>query len=222
MTTNFLSLAASIGKRIKSKEPRAALSIRGVPVVLRQYFTIRNNFIKDEDFTFTVIAGYKPGKIKRVIKGYEGIKILINENHASTNQAESIRIYLKDNKVDNLIIFHGDLLFIDAPMPKEESTCFYDGSYDFRQDEVGVNIQDGYVNNLSYGLETKWSQMLYLTGKELDLLYSICEAPNFKSYFMTFELINQIIALGGKFKAVPHIGTINEIDSLEDINNLEG
>jgi hypothetical protein len=64
--------------------------------------------------------------------------------------------------------------------------------------------------------------MFYLKGKELDLLYSIYESPSFKSYFMTFELINQIIALGGKFEAVPHTGTINEIDSLEDINNLEG
>jgi choline kinase len=221
MTTNFLSLAASIGKRIKSKEPRAALSIRGVPVVLRQYHTIRNSFEKNEDFTFNIVTGYKPNKIKRITKN-EKINVYVNENHATTNQAESIRIYLKDNKVDNLFIFHGDLLFSHLPILNNKSVCFYDSSYDFKQDEVGINIQNGCVNNLSYGLERKWSQMFYLKGKELDLLYSICESPSFKSYSMTFELINQIIALGGKFEAVPHIGIINEIDSLEDINNLEG
>jgi CTP:phosphocholine cytidylyltransferase-like protein len=218
MNINFLSLAANVGKRIKSKEPRAALSVRGIPLVLRQYNTIKKD--TDGNFKLSVAAGYKHNKIKKIIKNTE-IDLYVNPNYASTNQAESIRIYLENNEANNVMIIHGDLLFSTIRYNYSESFVVYDTDNNFRDDEVGLNIQNGYINNMSYGLDTKWSQMFYVAGKELEILKNLCSDTNFKKYLLTFEVINSIISRGGKFKAVPQEGAIFEIDTINDINNLE-
>jgi len=84
-------------------------------------------------------------------------------------------------------------------------------------DEVGCIIQDGYVENISYDLENKWSQIVYLTGKELDLFKCFCWNSNNEKKF-GYEGLNEVIQQGGKFKAIyPRNSKVIDIDKSSDI-----
>lgn len=212
---NFLILAGGLGWRIKSYEPRSILNISGKSLIQRQV-----EQIKKLNDSICLISGYKPAKIKRAISSL-GIDNINNKNHASTNQIEGIRLFIEKYNPSNVFLMHGDLLFDTNFNLLDYSSSFllYDKNNSFKQGEVGLNINDGYVNNLSYGLDTKWSQMCYLTGKELDLVKELCRTDN--GYYLTFEVINYVINNGGKIRAVPFYGKIYELDTVEEIKNAD-
>ena len=72
-----------------------------------------------------------------------------------------------------------------------------------------------------YGLKTKWSQLLYLTGNELSLFSDYCSDPtNSKSF--GFEAVNHVINQGGFIKQYsPKRGKIIDIDSPKDLKHIE-
>lgn len=215
---NFLLLSAGLGWRIKSKEPRSLLKIDGTTLLKRQTDSIRKYFPGEDSASISIVSGFKPGRVKKESKSL-GLKHFNNNRYRDTNQIESLRIFLNNSNVDNLFIIHGDLDFrikFDA-YEYDKSFTLYDDKNNFKQDEVGINIIDGSVNNLSYGLYTKWSQMFFVTGLELRLLKNICSSDN--TYYLTFEILNKIIDLGGNFSAYEQSGNIYELDTIEEINN---
>lgn len=212
-----LLLSAGSGWRIKSKEPRSLLEISGKTLIRRQKEQIDKYFPENKT---CLISGYKAGKVKKECKA-AGVNHINNPEYATTNQLESLRIFFESNNVNQLLIIHGDLNFkinFDS-YNFNESFVLYDKCNNFKNTEVGINIVNGVVNNLSYGLDTKWSQIFNVVGKELDLLKNICKLD--KKYLLTFELINEILKSGGCFNAYPHDGFIYEIDTLEEINNAD-
>ena len=215
---NFLLLSAGLGWRIKSKEPRSMLDIAGKSLLKRQSDNIRKCFPVENPTSISIVSGFKPGRVRKESKSL-GVKHFNNNKYKDTNQIESIRIFLNNSNVDNLFIIHGDLDFRIKfnEYQYDESFTLYDDRNNFKQDEVGINIVDGFVNNLSYGLNTKWSQMFFLTGLELKLLKNICNTDN--TYYLTFEILNKIIDLGGNFKAYRQNDNIYELDTIEEINN---
>ena len=87
--------------------------------------------------------------------------------------------------------------------------------------EVGVTLDKNHVSILSYGLDKKWCQMCYLTGKELRLLKSLfLKSKDKDKKMLSFELINRIIELGGTFTFHEKLGArIVEIDCIKDTLN---
>jgi hypothetical protein len=87
-----------------------------------------------------------------------------------------------------------------------------------KKNEVGLTEVDETVSVLSYGLEKKWCQIAFFTGKELDLLRSLFNRfSETNKKMLSFELINLIISSGGKFKCIePKSMKILEIDSIKD------
>lgn len=212
---NFLILSGGLGWRIKSYEPRAMLDISGKTLLQRQVEQLKK--VNDNIY---LISGYKPAKIKKLAYSLQ-VNNINNKNHASTNQIEGIRLFLNKFNCDNVFMMHGDLLFNSDLKSLDYSSSFilYDRNNNFKQNEVGININNGYVNNLSYGLDTKWSQMCFITGKELELLKKLCLTDN--KYYLTFEVLNYIINNDGKFKAIPFDGKIYELDTVEEIKNAD-
>ena len=90
-----------------------------------------------------------------------------------------------------------------------------------REKEVGVTIVDDKASILSYGLDTKWCQIAFLTGKEFAILRQICsKATNETKTLLAFEIINSIISKGGSIKIhEPNSMSMVEIDCMKDIKN---
>lgn len=213
---NFLILSSGLGWRIKSYEPRCMISVSGKSLLQRQVDQIR----QVENSQCYLSYGYKPSIVKKFATSL-GVTPINNKEYANTNQIESIRLFLSKVNTSGVFILHGDLVFSTDLKSFDYSSSFvlYNSECCFKNSEVGININDGYVHNLSYGLDTKWSQMFYVTGKELDILKNLCMKDN--KYFLTFEVINYIIQNGGIFKAVPFIGKIYELDTVEEIKNAD-
>jgi hypothetical protein len=84
-------------------------------------------------------------------------------------------------------------------------------------EEVGCVINNGYVDNLMYDLEFKWGHIAYLTGNELELMKRLSFDRNNQKRFC-FELLNEVINAGGKFKAVWNKDVkLIDIDTSKDI-----
>ena len=85
------------------------------------------------------------------------------------------------------------------------------------QNEVGCSIDNNNIENIMYGIQKKWAQIAFLTGKELQLAQMMfCDREN--DNLFGFEILNKIIDNGGKFLNVePKNIKANDIDSFKDI-----
>jgi hypothetical protein len=88
------------------------------------------------------------------------------------------------------------------------------------EQEVGVVVADGRAASFSYGLEVKWAQIAYLTGRELQLFRKLAAGPEHRRYFC-YEILDMVLDRGGELLCVEPPGmTIAEVDWPKDIPNL--
>ena len=87
----------------------------------------------------------------------------------------------------------------------------------FRKNEVGVAYNGSEVTNFSYGLNDKWGQVAYITGKELELFERVAFNQDHERWF-GYEALNFIINNGGKLIPIAQDGAkVVEVDSVKDI-----
>lgn len=216
-TVDVIILTAGIGAKVKSCEPRSLLKVNGTTLIEHQITVIQDLFPKSNIIT---VAGYDINKIIRKIS--TKTRIVENQIYQDSNSGESLRIGVNNSNADGLLILHGDLYFDSEIFEKvkfEESFLFCNNS--FHEKEVGINIIDGYISVLSYGLDLKWSQIAFLRNNEVNILRRILIKNDFETkYLLSFEIINKIIENGGKFKAVHNEhNKIKELDTMKDIMN---
>ena len=119
------------------------------------------------------------------------------------------------------MIVYGDLVFNSETLRsisfKESSIIVTDSTMGV--DEVGciIDESDQTLTNLMYDLPEKWGQISVFVNKELELLKQLCWDEKNNTKF-GFEIINQILEKGGKFKCVQNSKIkIVDIDSSKDI-----
>lgn len=220
MANSIIVPTAGIGVRVL-KSPKALIELEdGSKVIERQYEIIRSVY-PDSELIF--ITGFKSEKVEQVLKGKKA-KVVKNNYFYRTNVSQSIDLGIKTAKNNNILVIYGDLVFnkeLLSNLPfNSGSFVLVDNKGFMRKDEVGVNVQQNKVNNMSYGLETKWSQCFYMNSKESALFVKCCE--NQKSYNkFGFEIINSIIENNGSFYAFEQKDNIvYEIDSYKDLKKI--
>lgn len=211
-------LTAGISNKMKSYEPRALLKIGNDVLVERQIKTIRYYI----DSEILLVVGYKANKIIRRVSGIPNVRIIENQNFDTTNAAESIRLAVNNNTQNSLLVMHGDILF-NADTLKDlsfnKSFVIIDSHGQIKDREVGLSIDNNTLMNLSYDLTPKWCQIAYFTGKEYQILKSICkkEITGIENKLL-FEVLNLVVGKGGLFNCIePPKMKILEIDSMGDI-----
>jgi choline kinase len=215
----IIILSAGIGSRTKSYEPRCLLKYQNKVILDNQIDILSQKF---SDSEISVVCGFDYQRImKRVGKR---ARIVENSNFENTNNGESLKLGINNSLKDNILFLHGDLfissdLFTNIVFNK--SFILVDSSNKFDDKEVGVTIVNGQATVLSYALPTKWCQIAFITGAEMNIVRKLFHKQDFNCrYLLTFEIINKIIELGGSFECYD-IGNsfIKEIDNLKDINN---
>jgi choline kinase len=209
-------LNAGVGARIKSCEPRSLIKIKNRHIIDWQLDAITFAFNKPDVIT---VVGCKPQRVFKRIG--ERVRIVENQLHETTNNSESLRLAFNASITSNFMFFHGDLIFnrdLFSEMDYSQSFVVVDSKGMMKKNEVGLTEVDETVSVLSYGLEKKWCQIAFFTGKELDLLRSLFNRfSETNKKMLSFELINLIISSGGKFKCIePKSMKILEIDSIKD------
>lgn len=212
-------LAAGVGSRTKSYEPRCLLKYDNKTILDNQIDTFAEVFNKAE---ISVVSGYD---INRVIKKInKRARVIENQNYQDTNNGESLRLAVNNSLLDNLLFAHGDLVISPGIFDKVDMSSSFilvDNKNKFDEKEVGVTIVNESASVLSYNLPTKWCQIAYLSANELNIFKRLLNRQDFTTkYLLSFEIINKIIENGGSFRCFD-IGDnfIKEIDNLKDINN---
>ena len=212
-------LAAGIGSRTRSYEPRCLLKYNKKTIIDTQIEVFTSLFNKIE---ISVVGGFDINKI--IKKVGKQARVIENQIYETTNNAESLRIGINNSLLDNIIFIHGDLVIspeIFNNVNMNESFILIDSNNKFDEKEVGVTVVDNIATVFSYNLPTKWCQIAYLAENELSILKKLFQRQDFSAKtLLTFEILNKVIENGGKFNCFD-IGNsfIKEIDSLKDINN---
>lgn len=217
MGLTVLIPTAGSGRRMKSYGPKALIELRHETVIGRQ-LSILKEFFPAADFV--VVLGFEADKVYRALPSW--VRVVESELHEETNVARSIDIGLRAcGSTEKVLLVYGDLVFSAnsfAGLPLNQSSIFVDPKgIQMGADEVGLNVVDGRVTRLDYGLEDKWAQIALCAGQELELLRRIASERDRRRCF-GFELLNAVIDKGGSFRALAPEGMrLAEIDSSKDI-----
>lgn len=211
-------LAAGVGSRTRSYEPRCLLKYNKKTILDNQIEVLTSLFNKAE---ISIVGGFDINKIIRKVG--KTVRVIENQMYENTNSGESLRLGINNSMLDNILFLHGDLVIspeIFDNVKMDQSFLLVDSGNQFEEKEVGITIVDGVATVLSYSLPTKWCQIAYLAESELCILKKLMMKNDFPSKtFLTFEVINKIIENDGKFNCFEiGKGFIKEIDSLKDIN----
>lgn len=126
-----------------------------------------------------------------------------NEGFKDYGAARSIGIGLHTTSSGEIVVVDGAALF------NREALCFDRSDSCIVLDkngngDIGSNFQGDVLELLMYGIpDNKFAGICFFKGKELSLLKKICWDPN-KYKFGLFEIINEIIRMGGNFKVWRH------------------
>ena len=211
--------AAGIGRRMKSYGCKSLLRINGEHLIDLQLETISKSV---KSYDIILVTGFDSERL--MYNTPEHIIKIENENYYSTNVARSIAMGMratKDN--EHILIIFGDLLFNTEALENIDlsRSCIVI-SEDMEESEVGCNISN--KDNLEYmmfDLSNKWGHILYLTGKELRLFKKLIYNKQHDKKFC-FEIINEVINQGGKFKCIIHDDIrIIDIDTSKDLQKAQ-
>jgi len=214
--------AAGEGRRMKSYGPKSLIDLTKGNILQRQIGLIDKVL---DNVSFIIVAGFDCDKLMDSCPDHF-IKVE-NENYAITNVSRSIAMALRAVKTERALIVYGDLVFNELALSKMDysTSCTSASNDESRQQEVGCIIDDnGNIANMMYDLETKWNQILYLDGKELNLFKKICQERKNKKLF-GFEILNKVIDCGGKIKCIVDDSIeVVDIDTSKDLlraNNIK-
>ena len=208
--------SAGLATRMKAYGPKSLITINNKTILQRQLEWIKKNFINNE---IIIIGGFKANDLfdntpEHLIK-------IENERFADTNVVRSIGLGLRACNTDHVIIINGDLYFKNIKIAFPVYSSIIIAQYLMSDNEVGCIINDNNLTHIMYDLQPKWSQIMYLTGQELEIFKTMCwDKKNEKKY--SFELLNDIVDLGYKINCInPKNFWCNDIDSIKDIKILK-
>ena len=215
--TSVAILSAGIGSRIRSHEPRSLIKIGNTTLVEHQISTIESLF---NDVEITTVVGCKAPRVIKKLRG--SVRIIENQIHEDTNTSESMRLAFNSSTRTNFLFMHGDLFFNKETLNVDYSKSFIivDNEGMISDKEVGVTVCDDVASIFSYGLPTKWCQIVYVTGKELKILKNIFNKfDDTHKKMLSFEILNKMISMGANFRCYePKKMAILEIDRIKDLN----
>lgn len=218
-------VAASPVERMRGRGPVSLFDVgKGVCLLEKQLDIVSKTFPKSD---IIVCVGFEAQKvINKINNRWTNVRFIINENYETTNIMHSIGLSYINTMPSDILVIHGDLLFNVCAMNSivtPSSSILIDTGGLIRKEEIGISLNTkGNVSTISYGLEKKWGQMVYLTSTELTLFKKLMS--NFKQHSNKFlhECLNIIINKGGTFVGVePNKLRIIDIDNQDDLEKAQ-
>lgn len=205
---------AGVSRRMR-KNPKSLLEIDGEKLILRQIRVLRSVYPQAD---FIVVLGHGAQEIYQHLP--KDVRCVENERFEETNVSHSISLALRACITENVLIVYGDLVFTRKTLLSiNDSSCLMLNKTG-KSDCIGANLADNTVEHLVYTSKNKWGQIVYLTGKELELFKSVIHNKDYEKLF-TSEIINYTIERGAKYEAVYAQGPLIELDTIQDIVKMK-
>lgn len=212
--------AAGMGYRMKSYGPKALIKLnKRYTIIERQIRILKKNYPESEIF---VVVGFESEKIIAALSRYS-VKFIFNPIHEETNVLYSIGLAIMAASCDEVLIVYGDLIFNHSAVKglRGNSKIIIDANGFMKKEEVGVVVSsDGCVTNMSFGIDSKWSQIAYLKDKELEIFKDVSTKNECKNWF-GYEGINYVIDNGGRIESLSQkLMKIFEVDGVKDLEKF--
>lgn len=205
---------AGIGRRMKSYGPKSLIELYTQETILSRQLSIFNALYPFAEIIFVV--GFESDKILKKLP--PNVKIVENEMFETTGVARSIGMGLRIASNPNVLVVYGDIVFepdILRDIVGSEScvSCYESG----KKDEIGIVVNNyGYAENFNFLSKKIWGQITFFQRKELDIARRLCY-NRAKSMCFGFEILNEIIDMGGRFKVIEDKFSV-DIDTYSDLN----
>jgi choline kinase len=171
-----------------------------------------------------VVGGFEYGKLQSELWGNFPVRLVCNPTYEKTNVTQSISVGWDACLPGPLLIMHGDLVFNKSALQnliQPYSTMLVAGDQ-LESTEVGIGHQDGIVTTLSYALQDKWGQMVYMRPPELELFQTIIRNQRMSSQWFLYETLNRVINNGGQFQVYkPNDLKIVDVDRSKDLEKAQ-
>lgn len=214
--------AAGMGHRMKSYGPKALIPINtddDLTIIERQLGLLWSFYPDAEIF---IVVGFECDKIRKHLRDYP-VRFIHNPIHEKTNVLYSIGLGIQATISDEVMVVYGDLIFNEHAIKNLRGSCskvIIENEGFLKKGEVGVVVHEGSVTNFSFGLDTKWGQIVYLTGKELELFKQVSTKSE-TSQWLGYEGLNYVLDNGGTIECVaPRKMELVEIDVTKDLERI--
>lgn len=184
-------LAANMGYRIKSYGPKCLLENKnGIPLLILQINTIKATYPESE---IIVTVGFEADKVLKKIP--PDIRIIENQLYKDTNTVEEVRLSLNSILSSSVLFIQDDIMFntnVLKKITKHGSAIIIDNGNNISSENVGVTVVNNKATIFSYGLPTKWGQIVYLNDYDLIAFKNIC-ADRSKAKLYLHEALNLLL-----------------------------
>lgn len=206
--------AAGIGYRLGIDEVKSLLKINNKSLIEHQIDIINKIFTNKE---IIIVGGYKSDKLFNILP--KGVIKVVNDRFDETNVAKSIGDGLKACSTDLVIVIYGDLFFNKRllSLPFRKNSCIISNNA-MSDKEIGLNQNGNKLESLYYDLPTKWAQVAFYQGLELELLKKVCFDKKNEKMF-GYQCINSILNMDGYFTVeCPRNAIAFDIDTTYDLS----
>ncbi len=206
--------AAGLGYRMKTYGAKSLIRLNKSHTILSRQLHIINNVFNN--YEIYLITGFQADKVHKNVSS--NVNVIQNSNYEDTNVLHSIGLGLNEVNTNNVVIIYGDLVFNKPALnvPFDLTSSIVISNY-MKDNEIGCIVYKDKLEQMFYNLTQKWAQIMYLTGKEFELMKKLANNPD-KSMQFGFEAINEIIDSGGQFKAIaPKNAKAIDVDMSNDI-----
>lgn len=166
-------LAANMGYRVKSYGPKCLLEDNnGIPLINLQINNIKAAYPESE---IIVTVGFEADKVLKKVPS--DVRIIENQLYQKTNTIEEVRLSLNNILSGSVLFIQDDIMFNSNTLKKitkNGSTIIVDTKNSIPSENVGVTIVNNKATIFSYGLSTKWCQIVYLNDHDLVAFKNIC------------------------------------------------
>jgi len=165
-----------------------------------------------------LVTGHDSNQV--IAKRPNGVRIIENQLYNDCGENEEIRLALNNSITECILLINGNCIFNASCLQQlrgHGSCTLVDTKGQMDSDSIGVIANGSKVENLAYGIESKWCYVSYIEGKEYDLLKKFSSLRN-RSNMCMFESINYIVSNGGVIYTVEqNAGYLRKISSSKDI-----
>jgi NDP-sugar pyrophosphorylase family protein len=164
---NVVLLCSEITKGMKSYGPKSFVPVckNKIPFIIYQIQQILNTHGKNT--AIYIVIGFEQEKISKLIeskfpsKKYKNISLIYNSKYQNTNKAYALSLAISKIKQGNTLIFNNGIWSNFKPENKKIPILpVVNTSKDMF--DIGITIENHRASYLCYGLNKKWSEIIYL------------------------------------------------------------
>ena len=157
--STFIILSAGTGRRTKNYGNKSLIPYGNKRIIDHQVEAIKSAYGANTDIV--LVTGYMSDKVVRDVRD---VRLVENPFFNSTHIVESMRRGINACLESNIFFIHGDLIFSQSFIkpPSQDNICVpIDKNSRLDKTAVGVITDSKHIQNFSYGLPDKWSQIAF-------------------------------------------------------------